>query len=150
MKQKVLLFFAFLFCASAAVNAQDCDRILLSFFGGDVQKLQDYPAYKKAYRCAESYLSFYTADQAPEGVLVLDISAVKNVVTGEALTNDFVVDLESLSIYDYNFRELRYNNDNYALCFRTPASDKPFLVLRSYAEVCNLVMEWAEKQESKK
>ena len=56
--------------------------------------------------------------------------------TAFPLTEDFVVDLNYLSYYQYSFSDLQflYPKGNITICFPTPKSDHKYLVLRSLDE----------------
>lgn len=119
------------------VKAQDCETIMLPFFGGDASRMASYPAEKLEWRCRFAKAAFYESDTVPAGAEVYAIYAVKEIATGVALPADYVVDLSRLSYYAYNFRELQqnYRRCSKVLCFETPGSAHRYLVLRSIDEM---------------
>ena len=125
--------------------AQDCEQLLLPFFGNNLQTLQNYPQEKLAYRCAEAYFSFYVTDELDENAPVHDISEVVNRFTGEHLSEDFSVDLEVLSYYGYDFHRFRGLHPQASVYFRTQGSDHAYLVLRSFNEVESLMADWKKE-----
>ena len=115
------------------VRAQDCDAIVLPRFHYDTARLDAYPDEKVMYLCLYSQASFYESDTIPVGVEVFNISQVREKYGTNHLPQDYVVDLTTLSYYAYNFLEFQqmYPRGNVTLCFSTPSSTHPYLVLRS-------------------
>ncbi len=135
MMKKIALIAAMLFMVLSA-KAQDCDALVLPYFGNDVARMEHYKSvapHKFEMRCAIARAAFYESDTVPAGADVFQITEVKHALTGNALTSDYVVDLGTLSYYAYNFREFqyRYPHGDKTLCFATPHSTHPYLVLRS-------------------
>ena len=134
MKRFVLAtLFIMAFCT---LKAQNCEAIMLPYFGGDTEKLANYPEPKLQWRCAYSHNAFYVSDVIPEGAEIRQLGELKNKMTNQKLTEDFVVDLDNLSYYAYNFQELQlqYPKGNVTICFPTPKSSHAYLVLRSLDE----------------
>ena len=77
------------------------------------------------------------SDAIPAGAEVYSITAVAGKADGQHLAENYQVDLTTLSYYAYNFKELQqqYPNVNVTICFTTPASEHPYLVLRSIDEM---------------
>ena len=130
---KRIVIVAIMMIAAAGVKAQNCDIIMLPFFNGNRIAMDNYPQEKFDYRCRYARVAFYEADAVPEGAVLRSITDVQDKATGEYLTADFVVDLDVLSYYAYNFNELQvsYPSCDVILCFATPSSAHPYLVLRS-------------------
>ena len=122
------------------LSAQNCEAIMLPFFGGNKQKMDEYPAPKLEWRCKYSQNAFYVADQVPEGAEIHSLTELKEYSTGAKVTEAFVVDLETLSYYRYSFKELQcsYKSSDVTICFPTPASEHNYLVLRSLRETYSL------------
>ena len=134
MKKIAMLIAIFIMAIGA--QAQDCDALVLPYFSNDVARMEHYKSvapHKFEMRCAIARAAFYESDTVPAGADVFQISEVKHAMTGNALTSDYVVDLSTLSYYAYNFREFqyRYPHGDKTLCFATPHSTHPYLVLRS-------------------
>ena len=151
---KKLVFFAALIMASIGVNAQDCDALLLPYFRNDAAKMESYKAFtpeKFDWRCAYVRSAFYESDTIPAGADVYQISEVKFAFSDEHLGDDFVVDLYTLSYYAYNFNQfqLSYPRGNKVLCFATPGSAHPYLVLNSLEETNRLATELWEKERAR-
>lgn len=145
MKKIVLL--AALMLGAWSLNAQSCETIMLPYFGGDANAMAAYPQEKLEWRCAFARAAFYESDTLPAGVDVYSIAEVQSKADGSYLPQNYVVDLKTLSFYAYNFKEfqLRYANGNVTICFSTPNSEHPYLVLRSVDEMYAL----AEVQQNK-
>lgn len=137
---KKLVVFAALFMAAFGTKAQDCEAIMLPYFGNDkaqMEKYQTVAPYKFEWRCAYAKAAFYESDVVPEGADVFPITDVKNLFTGKAMNKNVVIDLGTLSYYAYNFKDfhLRYPHGDKTVCFSTPRSTHPYLVLRSLDEM---------------
>lgn len=122
--------------AMAGAKAQDCEALVLPFFGGNAERMAQYPAEKLAYRCQYARNAFYVSDTVPAGVQVIEISEVKEKLTGKNLPANIRIDLATFSYYAYDFIDFqtRYPKCDVTLCFHTPGSEHPYLVLRSIDE----------------
>lgn len=129
--------------AAVSVNAQNCESIVLPFFGYDTVQMEDYPVEKLMQRCWFSQASFYESDTVPAGVEVFNISEVREAYGTNYLPQNYVVDLTTLSYYAYNFQsfQMKYRRGNVTLCFYTPSSTHPYLVLRSIEDSFQLASE---------
>ncbi|MBR1766129.1 MAG: hypothetical protein IJ745_03695 [Bacteroidales bacterium] len=141
MKKAVMM--AAMLMAVTGLKAQDCEALLLPYFHNDANAMASYAQLapdKFEHLCVTVQLTFFESDTVPEGVDVYSISDVKSVATGENLPATFVVDLATLSFYAYNFESfrLRYPTGATRVCFSTPSSTHPYLVMRSYDEVMML------------
>lgn len=136
---KRIVFIVAMLMASVGMNAQDCATIMLPFFGGDQDRMAEYPAEKLEWRCNYARNAFYVTDEIPEKAVLYSIEEVKNKWTGESLPRDFNVDLNTLSYYAYNFIDIqhKFKDLNTTLCFVTPGSTHRYLVLRSLNETYN-------------
>lgn len=137
---KKLFVFAALFLAAFGTKAQDCEAIMLPYFYGNVEQMEQYhdaAPEKFMFRCVYAQAAFYESDTIPAGMEVFSITEVLNKTTGAALTSDFVVDLNTLSYYAYNFGAFQVRNNSIyeGACFKTPGSRHPYLVLRSMSEM---------------
>lgn len=134
---KRFVFLAALFIWAMSVKAQSCETIMLPYFNGDVDAMNSYPEEKFEWRCAFGRAAFYVSDAIPAGAEVYSITAVAGKTDGQHLAENYQVDLTTLSYYAYNFKELQqqYPNVNVTICFTTPASEHPYLVLRSLEEM---------------
>lgn len=133
----------------AGASAQNCDVIMLPYFGGDADRMAEYPAEKLDWRCRYARAAFYESDTVPSFAYVYSIADVTNRATGENLTEDYVVDLSTLSYYGYNFNDLQlqYKSPRQVLCFRTPASAHPYLVLRSITDMFTIAGDVVETKQ---
>ena len=134
---KKLVVFTALFMAAFGAYAQDCEAIMLPFFKGNMEKLNNHRNIapdKFEWRCTYATAAFIESDTIPTGLAVYNISEVRSLATGETLPENFVVDLNTLSYYAYNFYEgfqAHHYYGNVTYCFSTPSSAHPYLVLRS-------------------
>ena len=118
------------------MKAQSCETIMLPFFNGDEDAMNEYDVDKLKWRCAFGRAAFYVSDTIPAGAEVYSITQVVS-KDGQSLPEDYRVDLTTLSFYAYNFKELQlqYPKGKVIICFTTPASEHPYLVLRSIDEM---------------
>lgn len=149
--KKIVFTVAFLMVA-IGVKAQNCEAIMLPYFNNDAESLERYQAeapYKYEWRCAYAQSAFYEADTVPAGADVFQINEVKNKFTDSYLSANFMVDLASLSYYAYNFYDfqLRYPAGDKTLCFSTPGSTHPYLVLRSISDMHRVTSEMLNNRE---
>lgn len=123
--------------AAIGVKAQDCTALVLPFFNNNAELMANYPQQKMVFRCAYAQEAFYESDTIPSGAIMFSVTEIKDRFSGTALTLDFVFDKATFSIYQYNFIDLQkqYASDNKVLCFATPASMHPYLVLRSSSDL---------------
>lgn len=128
-------------------RAQDCETIMLPYFGGNVDAMYSYPQEKFEQRCNFARAAFYVSDTVPAGAEVYPITEVTLIADGKNLAADFVVDLSTLSFYAYSFRDiqLRYPRGNVTIAFSTPASVHQYLILRSIDDMYAI----AESQNNK-
>lgn len=148
--KRIVIVVALVMCAMG-LKAQDCDAIMLSYFKGNVEQMELYKSRapeKFAYRCAFSSAAFMESDTIPAGVTVYNISEVKEMATGKQLSQNFVVDLNTLSYYAYNFSEfqMRHKMTGGVVCFSTPKSAHPYLVIRSIHEMGQIANKVFEKR----
>lgn len=134
MKKIALISAIFLMAFGA--KAQDCEAIMLPYFGGDASRMEQYRSevpMKYNVRCAYARAAFYVSDTIPAGADVYSIADVTDLLTGNRLSSAVVIDLNNFSYYRYDFKEfqVRYPSIEKVLCFTTPGSEHPYLVLRS-------------------
>ena len=136
MKRLILVAAAIMAIGVSGLRAQDCNAIMLPFFNGDAERLAAYPAEKLEWRCQYARNAFYWSDTVPEGAVVKSITEVVNRQTGIRMTADVQINLNTLSYYAYNFNDIQliYPKPNVTICFSTPGSEHPYLVLRSIDE----------------
>lgn len=145
MKTKHLYLTIALLSFASFLRAQDCEAIMLPYFNNDIQRLRAYPEPKLAVRCAMARLSFDVADSLPANAPLHSITEVHNRFTDEPLSESFVVDLNTLSYHGFNFDHFRGLHPDQTVYFSTPASDHPYLILRSFNDAAALAYEWEKK-----
>ena len=144
---KRFALFGMMLLAVAGMQAQNCEALLLPYFGSTA-RMAEYPADKVDWYCSFVHAAFYESDTVPASADLYSISEVQSLATGEHLSSDLVVDLATLSYYAYNFHDfqLRYPTGDKTLCFATPASAHPYLVLRSIDDMTGRAnREWESK-----
>ena len=119
-----------------AQDALDCNTIVLAYFNGDANRLANYPDGKIEWCCQYARNAFYVSDTVPAGAEVKSISEVVNRQTGEHFAPDANINLSMLNYYAYSFHDfqLSYRETTVTICFSTPGSEHPYLVLRSIDE----------------
>jgi hypothetical protein len=141
MKKMVII--AALLMAAVGLKAQDCEALMLPYFGNDAVRMANYKAeapHKFEWRCVYAQSAFYESDSIPAGADVFQITEVSDKFTGKHLPVNYQVDLTVLSYYAYNFIDfqLRYPHGDKTICFATPRSAHPYLVLRSIDDMHRL------------
>lgn len=132
-----------LLVAGIGLKAQNCDAMLLPFFGFDAAKMAACPDSKQELICLYARAALYESDTVPDGADILNINEVVNIATGQNLPADYVVDLNTMGYYTHNFRsfQYRYPHGDKVLCFSTPNSRHPYLVLRSIEQIDKIANE---------
>ncbi len=123
--------------SAIGLKAQDCDAILLPYFNNNREALENMAAAKLDQICRYARNAFYESDTIPAGAHVMPITDVKDKLNNVPLPANLVVNLETLSYYQYNFGYLQrlYPKPDAVICFTTPSSTHPYLVLRSIDEM---------------
>ena len=147
---KRVIFAVALVMSAMGLKAQDCDAIMLSYFKGNAEQMELYKSRapeKFAYRCAYSRGAFEESDTVPAGATLYNISDVQELATGKNLPQNFVVDLYTLSYYSYNFGYFQslHKSVEEKVCFSTPGSQHPYLVVRSIYEMGKIAEEELNK-----
>ncbi|MDY6288218.1 MAG: hypothetical protein SPM02_02085 [Bacteroidales bacterium] len=134
---KKVLFLA-LMCAIIGswgnVQAQNCDKLLQPYYERNNYNPEDYPIEKADWRCRFARAAFYFTNSLPKNAIVYNITDVTNYLTGKKIGRDYVVDLDEMSYYAYNFDYFQYTNDKKTVYFRLNNGDYRYLVLRSYID----------------
>lgn len=135
--KKLALFFVAAF-AACAVSAQDCERIVMPKYGNDAYSFSNVPLSKVDFHCRWSRNCFYVVDEIPAESKVYDIEQLVSFITGQHLTKNFVVDLDELSFYEYDFSNYQETMAGNTVFFYTPKSSHKYLALRSYQDVSTI------------
>lgn len=150
--KKILIFFATALMMMVAfdVEAQSagadneeyllckhCQQVAMDRYR--MNELGNMPPYKVAYWCSFSKETFFEADEVPEGASVYDLTEVVGYRNNEHFPADYVVNLDSMNYFGYNFDEFQKIQINWdkTIYFRTPASQHPYLGVKSYSEAFN-------------
>lgn len=138
---KKIVFFALLcaiFGSWGQLQAQNCDILLRPYFLRNNIDPNEYPEGKAEWRCLYAQSAFYLTNDIPENAPVYDISEVFDYLTGKYLDKNFVVDLQGLSYYGYNFIDFQQKNDKKTVYFRLRSGQTKYLALRSIIEMSSL------------
>ncbi len=138
MKKFLLLAIIATTLFAGKLQAQDCEYIVSGKFNFNTAKVSLFSPAKLDYYCRYSRNSFYVTNEVPAGAAVMNISVLKNIHTQEYLTMDYVVNLDSLSYYAYDFPRYQPMEFGQTLYFRTPNSEYQYLALRSYKDVVTM------------
>lgn len=129
-----------LFAALGSLKAQDCEALVLPYFNNDRGAMSQCPADKIQYYCFVAKAAFYESDTVPAGAEMHNISEVKDIKGSNHLSQNFVVDMNTLSYFAYNFEQFQLRDIHKTICFYTPSSKHPYLVLRSYYEMYDIAV----------
>lgn len=136
---KRMIFMLALTLAALGAKAQNCDNIMLPYFGNNQQRMETYrqeAPEKFAYRCAFARAALYASDTVPASARTMELAEVVNVATGAKLADTYKGDVDNLSYYAYNFSELQGRVEaGITICFPTPRAKHPYLVLRTRDEM---------------
>lgn len=119
------------------LKAQNCTALVLPYFNGDAAAMAACPQEKLDWLCAFARAAFYESDTVPAGAEICPIGEVRIKADGRYLTDGLAVELTTLSFYAFNFSEIqrKYQNNDMVICFPTPNSKHPYLVMRSVNEM---------------
>lgn len=135
MKKIILTAIALVMLACTNVMAQDCKTIVEPLIIMRDLDTNTYPAEKLDLFCQISANQFYMTNEVPKNAKVFNITQLRNVLTGENIPEDFVVDLNTLSYYRYNFLDFQVQDFEHTIYFQVGRkSDKTYLAVRSVVE----------------
>lgn len=137
--KKTLILGLMLLVGAAGLKAQDCEYIVSFKYGAERVKLLT-PA-KLDYQCRFSRNNFFVTDQIPKGAEVHSISEVKEQVSGISLPSNYVVNLDSLSYFRYDFVRFQDHRGNKVVYFETRSSAYRYLALRPLGLVMEMTGE---------
>ena len=116
------------------LSAQDCNEIVRPYFLINQIDSNEYPEGKFEWRCQYSRNAFYMVDKIPENAIVYDFTELTNLVTKQHPSADYIVDLDHLSYWEFNFSEFQFQHYDYTLYFRLRNSPKKYLAVRTRIE----------------
>ena len=119
-----------------AQSQRDCNAIMQPYFTMHGINPDEYPAEKTEYRCMVSYYSFYIIDKVPSGSISFALTALTNLITGEHPADDFVPDVNTFCLYEWDFASFQKRFPKRTLYFELP--DHTYLALRDYAEAVQM------------
>ncbi len=141
MKKAIFIGLFIMTTLFGSAYAQDCEYIVAGKYHYNMELVQQLPRAKVDYHCRFSRNNLFVTNEVPRGAKVYSITELKNQYTGDYLPSSFVVNLDSISYYAYDFakfQDFRYNESVY---FSTPGSQYHYLGLRAYRVACDMTGE---------
>ena len=135
--KKILIITAIIFMVGLLnpAKAQDCEAIVGPYLTIRGLDPQSYPIEKQEYFCQVSRNTFYLVDEVPEGAPVYNIREVTNRLTGKKVSRDFVVDLNTLSFWEYDFMNFQVSHPYVTIYYRLGSNNTAqYLDVRNYGE----------------
>ena len=134
---KRIIIATVLLVTAFGLKAQNCEALVLPHFNNNADVMHSVDVAKLDIICQYARNAFYESDTIPTGAQVLPITNVKDKNNMVPMSANIIVDLNTLSYYQYNFVDLQmqYQDQWTIICFPTPASSHPYLVLRSLNEM---------------
>lgn len=135
--KKVLIITAAIFMLGLLnpVKAQDCEAIVGPYLTIRGLDRESYPIEKFEYFCQVSRNAFYLVNEVPEGAPVYNIRELTNNLTGKHISRDFVVNLNTLSFWEYNFMHFQVSHPYVTIYYRLgPNNTAQYLAVRYYGE----------------
>lgn len=120
-------------------DAPDCYALVAPRYSNDTDNYNMLAPEKIEWCCTYAANAFYLTNRAPKDMPIHDISDVVCFATGQHLPTNYVVDLNTFSIFGYNFTDFNYLYRREAVCFRVGNAGYPYLVMRSLADISNRV-----------
>ena len=116
-------------------QAQDCRAIVRPMYILMQIDSTTYPAEKEAHFCQLSQKVFYLTQEVPNGATVYNLSDLTNTITGERLSQNYEVDLNTLSYWQYDFYRFHPQGKGQTVYFRIGRrSQHQYLAVRPYEE----------------
>lgn len=141
MKKVVFIGVMILLVIGGKAKAQDCASIVLPRYNYDSSVLERMAPEKLSWYCNFSHNTFFETNTVPNGAVVYNLSDVFEYSTGQNLTDNFVVDLTTLSLYRYSFNQLQKAKKDETVYVRTPNSRYNYLGIRSYEDAHRMTHE---------
>lgn len=120
---------------SSNLFAQNCEAIVAPYLSINGIDRSEYPEPKFEWRCKFSRSAFYVCDSVPANATVIPITELTNLLTGNHVQDHFVIDLNTLSYWGYdfvNFHKVDYFNTIY---FDTHNATNRYLAMRDAREI---------------
>ena len=117
------------------LNAQNCNEIVRPYFLFSGVDSNAYPEGKREWRCHYSQNAFYLTDQIPSNAHVYDFTELTSLVTKQHPSSDYVVDLEHLSYWEFDFDKFQNQHFENDIYFRIKNGPKKYLAVRDINEI---------------
>lgn len=137
MKKSRLLSVCIFICLAMTVTAQNCHQLVSPHFSEDVYN--SMPDEKLDYYCRYAQAAFYKTNELPDSAIVYQISDVVNKQTNVALPQTVQIDLNTFSIFAYNFDSFQHRHWDKEVYFETSDTTNRYLVLRSIRTIYHIV-----------
>lgn len=76
-------------------------------------------------------------DKIPENAIVYNFTELTNLVTKQHPSADFVVDLDHLSYWEYDFQDFQFKHYDYTIYFRLQNGPRKYLAVRTRIEMAD-------------
>lgn len=139
MKESKLLFICMFICMGMAATAQNCHQLVSPHFPANVYS--QLPSDKVEYYCRYARAAFYKTNTLPDSAIVYQISDVVNKQTNAALPQTAQIDLDTFSVYAYNFYSFQHRHWDKEVYFETADTTNRYLVLRTVKTIYRIVDE---------
>lgn len=146
MKNVKLLCASILICFAMTVKAQDCYKLVSPNFSEEVYN--NTPADKLDFYCKFAQAAFYKTNTLPANAIVYPISAVVNKRTNENLSQSVQINLDTFSVYAYNFDTFRYRHWKKEVFFETSDTVNRYLVLRTEGDMYDIATEMLNSSQN--
>lgn len=137
MKESKLLFICMFICLGVTVTAQNCHQLVSPHFPANVYN--NLPSDKVEYYCRYARAAFYKTNVLPDSAIVYQISDVVNKQTNAALPQTVQINLNTFSVFAYNFDSYQYQHWDKEVYFETSDTTNRYLVLRSIRTIHRIV-----------
>lgn len=134
---RIVLIVMFLAVCGQAMS-QDCRAIVMPKYGNNEDAFNRVPEGKVEVFCNYSQAMFYETDSLPKDAYVYSISELVSRLDGQHIDKGFVVDLNTLSYYEYNFSDFQVKHFYSHIYFSTPASAHKYLGVRTMEEALKM------------
>ncbi|MDO4217011.1 MAG: hypothetical protein Q4D03_02425 [Bacteroidales bacterium] len=143
MKRTVIVMMMICFAGiglrvQAQSTAVDCDALILPRYNNDSTVLEMLVPEKYEWLCTYAHNALYLTNTAPRDAAVHNISELRCYATNQKLPDNYVVDLNSFSVYAYNFSDFFYQHNGREVYFRVGNEGNQYLVARAPSEALKM------------
>lgn len=136
MKRTALLILMVCMAGMASVvraqsDEPDCAALVLPRYNNDSTVLDVLAPEKMEWLCTYAHNALYLTNTAPSNANVHNISELRCFYTNQTLPANYVVDLNTFSVYGYNFSDFFYQHNGQDVYFRVGNQGNQYLVARA-------------------